>query len=637
MIKSKINFSSSLIFLVLIICLIKAFFLQVINRQSLLTYLKSQTLREVTVYPNRGSVFDRNGNPLALNIQTYSIFTIPKYLESFKDIKILKGMIPGLDFPKIIKLIKRRNKYTWIARNVKLSEEQVKKLQKIKGIYVERSAKRIYPNNSLAAQMLGFVGSENKGLSGVEYFFDEYLRGKPLIIQYIRDAKGRPVKFENFPLADKGSDLILTIDKDVQAFGENVLKNSVIENEAQGGGFGIIDAESGEIIAMANYPTFDANNYKKYGLNNRKLSFVTDPFEVGSVLKTFTVASALENGIANSETTYYCEQGKLKIGRHTINEAESNKKYEWLSTREILAVSSNVGTSKIAFDLTYPKLIETYGNFGLLGKTNIEIPAESKGILTHGKNVTPIHLSNISFGQGIANTGIQILAAYSVFANGGFKIKPTIIKKQSESSENPENEREQVLSTTTVNAINEMLIDAVEIGTGSNAKVPHFKIAGKTSTAQKIGMNGIYDSYISGFVGYPINVPKKFVIFVYIDSPHKGKYYGNLVAAPVFKQIAEYMLYRDKQYSKYAIQSAPVESDKVSMVQSSSIRSLNLGDRMPNLRGKDKKFIMTTLSSFSNRLKMKGSGLLVRQSPEDGVLIDENTQFRLFFENPSYE
>lgn len=633
MIKTKLNITMALIFIALTLCLVKAFFLQVINRESLMAYLKSQTMREVTLYPNRGTIFDRNENPLALNIQTYSIFTIPKYLESFKDIKVLKKMIPELDFQKIVKLIKRRNKYTWIARNVKLTEIQVKQLQKIKGIYVERSAKRIYPNGSLASQIVGFVGSENKGLAGLEYFFDEYLRGKPLIIQYVRDAKGRPIKFENFPLANKGADLFLTIDKDIQAYGEAVLKKVVIDNEALSGGFGIMDAETGEILAMANYPTFDSNNYRSYSPEHRKLSFVTDPFETGSVLKTFTVASALENGIANSETTYYCEQGKLKIGRHTINEAESNKKWEWLSVKEILSYSSNVGTSKIAFDVTYPRLMKTYSELGLLSKTNVEFPAESKGILNHGKNVSPIHLSNISFGQGIANTGVQILSAYSTIANGGYKVSPTILKKVS----NEKVTREKILSEKTVHAIKEMLLDSVDRGTSGNAKIPHFKIAGKTSTAQKIGATGVYDSYISGFVGFPMNIPKKFVIFVYVDSPKKNHYYGNLVAAPVFKQIAEYILYRDKEYSKFAIQDSKKEYDKVRTVLSSQVKPLSLGETMPNLIGKDKKYVLNVLSSYSTRMKVTGSGLLKRQTPIEGTLINEKSQFNLIFENPSYE
>src|SRR5690606_28990401 len=229
-----------------------------------------------------------------------------------------------------------------------------------------------------------------------------------------------PIKYET-KLSDVPSpDVELSVDKDVQGALESCLKEAVELHKAYRGGAGVMDAETGEILAIANYPSFDPNKASTFPQENRKLAFVTDPFEPGSIFKTITVASALENKIARPETKFFCEYGRIKVQNHWVSEAESHEKFEWLTVSEILKYSSNVGTTKLAFSIKYPKLRETFDKFERGMKTGIEMKGESKGILTFKAkdNVKPLALSNIGFGQGIATTAIQMLRAYAAIANG---------------------------------------------------------------------------------------------------------------------------------------------------------------------------------------------------------------------------
>ena len=409
------------------VIILKAFRLQVIDKEILLSKYSKQIFRERKVYPNRGNILDRDNNPLAINRKTYSIFAIPSQIEMKLGINKLAKVIKNIHTEGLRKKLKKRNRFTWIARKIQLTDQQVESIKSIKGLYIEQVPKRFYPNGSLLSQTLGFVGVDNKGLAGIEHSMDKELIGAPKIIKFIKDAKGRPVKFEVEDPGLETKDIKLTIRKDLQAVAEKFLAEGVIKNKAIKGGVGVMDAQTGEILAMANYPTFNPNDgLSKNELGKQRLSFISDPIEPGSIMKTFTVASAFENKIAKEDTSYYCEQGKLVLDGHVINEAETKKKPEWLSVREILKYSSNVGTTKIAFDLGQKKLISSFQSFGFGNKTEIPISGESRGIFEQDKKLSAIKLSNISFGQGIAVTGIQMLSAYSAIANKGIYNQPKI-------------------------------------------------------------------------------------------------------------------------------------------------------------------------------------------------------------------
>ncbi|TDJ05911.1 MAG: PASTA domain-containing protein [Deltaproteobacteria bacterium] len=616
-----------------LIILGKAFYLQVFNRTNLMKYSADQIFRERIIYPNRGNIYDRNGSPLAINIQTWSIFSIPKQIKSpRRSYKRLAKIVPTLTYKKLRMVTKNRKRYTWLARKISLTKTQVKKVKKIKGIYLEPVPKRFYPNKELLSQTLGFVGLDNTGLAGVEYQFDEYLKGKAKVFKYIKDAKGRPIKYETEILKEDAKDLYLTIDKDLQDMAEKALKEAVIKFNALKGGIGVMDVQTGEVLALANYPTFNPNNIKDSKPEDRKLAFVSDPFEPGSIFKTFTVASALEHKLARPDTNYYCEKGAFEVGDHVINEAVKGKGYEWLSMSEIIKYSSNIGTTKIAFDLTFPRLRETLKNFNIGEKTGIEIPGESRGIFTAKENLGPLKLSNISFGQGVATTGIQILAAYATLANGGFYIKPTIIKK-----ENYSPNKVRIISKKTAQEITKMLVDVVNEGTGSKARIPFFEIAGKTSTAQKPGKEGGYEGYIPGFIGYPVNVDKRFVIYVYVDGPIGKNYFGNTIAAPVFKKVAKFLIYKNKEFNNLA------DLGKSGDGPLPSLDKIDSGDRnlgqneVPNFLGLDKRSSATLAQKKALKLVHLGIGVVISQSPSPKSEIGDNQTVELMYSPPKYE
>lgn len=616
----------------------KAFYIQVINKTKLITYAKSQFIRQVKEYPNRGNILDRNNHPLAINVHVYNLFTIPKNKnESFyKELLTLSKIVPELSYQKLKNLVHKRNKYTWLARKINLTESQLKKIKKLEEIFVESHTERIYPNYELGAQTIGFVGIDNTGLAGIEDSLNQKLKGEPQLVKYIRDAKGRPIKYETKASNLVAPDVQLSIDKDIQGALESYLKNAVIHHGALRGGAGVMDAETGEIIAVANYPTFDPNRPNSTPQQHRKLSFVTDPFEPGSIFKTLTFAAALENKIAQPETKFFCEYGKIKVQNHWITEAETHEKFEWLTLSEILKYSSNVGTTKVAFNLKYPKLRETLDKFQIAQKTGIEIKGESKGILSFkaGDKVRPLSLSNISFGQGVATTPLQMLRAYAAIANGGYLIKPTILKTN-ESQLIPEN---RIISQRTADDLTKMLVGVVADGTGKNAQIPHYEIAGKTGTAQRVSSQGGYSGYIGSFIGFPVNVNRKFVVMAYIDHPTANGYYGGVNAAPVFKKITQYILYKKKdftQFAKYDEKSNTKNLDEVQIHQSSVMKSYGAGF-MPDFMGLDKSSALQLAQERNIELEILGYGVVNRQSISPGTQFTGKITLKLNFETPTY-
>lgn len=630
--KNRIYLIFSLYVLALFFILMKASYLQIFSREKLIDYSKIQIFRERTIFPNRGNILDRNGFPLAINVQTWSIFAIPRDFERQQDtLRKLSRIVPTLSFKSLQEKLKNRERYTWLARKIPLTEAQAEKIKDLKGVYLEAVPKRLYPNGELLSQTLGFVGLDNVGLAGVEYQFDNLLRGKAKKIKYLKDAKGRPFKFEAELIKEDSQDIVLTIDKDIQSFAEKALKDGVLEFNAESGGIGVMDSQTGEILAIANYPSFDPNVVGESNEQHRKLSFVSDPFEPGSIFKTLTIISALENKNARPDTNYFCENGQFKVEDHVIKEAEKNKKFEWLSVTEILKHSSNIGTTKIAFDVKFPRLLKTWKNFNIGEKTGIEIPGESRGIFNEKDKITPLSLSNFSFGQGLATTGIQMLAAYSAVANGGFYVRPTIIKN----GEAPTKVR--IVSEKTIKEVQKMLVEAVEDGTGTNAQIPYFKIAGKTSTAQRVVKSGGYDGYIPGFVGFPMNVENRFVILVYIVNPQGLNYFGNAVAAPIFKKVAKYLLYKNKEFNN--LEELSLENGNV--IDSLKIRDAStriMGDNVvPNFIGLDKKSSSKLAEKMSLKLVHQGIGVVVSQTPNPKSEIGNERTIKLIYSPPKYE
>jgi cell division protein FtsI (penicillin-binding protein 3) len=586
--KNRVRFTFFAFILFFLLVMAKLFYVQVINRDKLMAYTNSQLIRESVVYPQRGNIYDRKGDPLAISVQTYSIFMIPESDGShMKSIVKLLNIVPEIKTKILVKKIKKRSRYTWLVRKIKLTEKQIKKIAKLEHVFMMVEPSRLYPNNELLAQTLGFVGVDNTGLSGVEFRFDKDLRGDAKVIKYMKDAKGRPVKFEIVKKEGTAKDIVLSIDKGLQATAEKAMREAVVKFSALKGGFGVMNADTGEILAIGNYPSFDPNKLVPEDRAHRKLSFISDPFEPGSIFKTLTVISGLENGIITPNTHYYCERGKMRVGNHTIKEAETHEQFEWLSVNDILKKSSNIGVTKIAFDLSFSLLNDTLLKLSIGQKTGIEIPGESRGIYAFKKNVDQLGLSNLSFGQGVATTGIQMLASYAAIANGGYYVRPTILKVDSLNDV----EKRKVFSKEVVKQVTAMLQGVVKSGgTGTNANLQHFTIAGKTGTAQKANDSGKYENYISGFIGFPINVKKNIVVFVYVDEPGGNTYYGNQVAAPVFKEIMSFALLNNREKAqREPLLADETYRDNLQSVVVADDKKRNFGvEKIPDFSGLDK-------------------------------------------------
>ena len=610
----------------------KAFYIQVLNKDKLVEYSSKQFLRKVKIYPNRGKIYDRNGSPLAVNIKSYNIFALPQNKKvSRKTLRKLKKYLPDLNVRKVSKKLRSRKRYTWIVRKRKLSRKVAEKIKKMRkdGIYIETEFIRYYPNEYVGSQLLGFVGLDNKGLSGIEYQFNKELKGEPIIVKYLKDAKNRPVKFETPKFVNTNEGMHLTIDIGVQAYAEKALKEAVLKHKATSGGVGVMDANTGEIIAMANYPSFNGNKWRNYKPKERKLPFVSDPFEPGSVFKVFPIISALESNIITPESNFYCERGAFRVQDHIIREADSGKNFEWLSVTDIMKYSSNIGTTKVAFELGEDKFFKTLEEFGFGKKTGVSLPGESRGILMSSKKISPLSLSNISFGQGVAVNGLQMLASYAAIANGGYKVTPKIIL----SAETEE--RERIISKRVKEDVEKMLIEVVESGTGKNAKVPYFTIAGKTSTAQKVTREGGYKGYVPGFIGYPVGMEKPFVIFAYIDNPTENGYYGNVVAAPIFRKIAQHILFKEKHLRSRISKIYNQTQEQEVKVKSSSIMKLRPG-KIPDFHGLDKKTCRKIAQKLGIKVVLNGAGINTSQSIPSGNKISEQV-LTLNFKLPKYE
>jgi len=640
-IKRKIQFTMVVLIMMMCGVVARAMYLQVINRDKLVSYYDTQFYRKSTLYPFRGQILDRNLNPLALNIRKYDISVMPQVIAHEADFRKACAVIDWAPAKcaTFFKKSKKRNKFTWMDRDIRLTEKQTKQLKKISGIIIDEKYSRFYPNGESLAQVLGFTNIDNQGISGVENFFDANLKGDPKLVKYLRDAKGRPIKFESILFHGKGEDITLSIDKDLQAMVEKYLEESVSENFALRGGAAVMDPKTGEILAMTNYPSFNPNNYGNYSAETRKNSFVTDPIEPGSVFKLFTIAAGIDAGLIKSNSKYYCEKGSYKIGKYTIKEAAGHK-YEWLTVADIFKESSNIGTTKIAFDIGHKVFSSFLEKIKIGQKTGIEISGESKGIFPYFK-VEPkkIELSNISFGQGVATTPIQILASYSAIANDGLWIKPTILKVEDQSKVT----FQRVLKSATVKELEKMLSSVVESGTGLNAQVKNYRIAGKTSTAQKVGPDGKYDGIIAAFIGYPLDTKKRYVVYVYIDSP-KGKIYGNEVAAPVFQKIMSYLLYKNREISSdnqnnLALKAMDkMEGDQL-ISQLSSLKKLKPEydlDEIPDLVDLDKSSVMEIADVRGLNVITHGKGIAVRQSIKAGEKMTHvNQVIEVYFQEPT--
>jgi cell division protein FtsI (penicillin-binding protein 3) len=543
----------------------RALVLQVLPNEKLAKRQQRLYQTQIKLEGRRGTVFDRNGEGLAISEQAYSLYADPSIIQNRKNVAQKLASELKLSFREVLKkLDDPKKKFVWISRQLDaVASEKIKEWQ-IHGLGFIEEPKRVYLSEEIFAPVIGLVGAEGKGMEGVELYYDSMLKPNSEKITVKRDARGRPLQVNGLLVTEvhDGQDFNLTIDRELQFKLYRELEESVKEHNASGAYGIILDAETSEILAMSHVSSDD-----KPELRNRSL---LDAFEPGSTLKTFVIAAALKEGKLKTNTRINCENGSMTIGKRTIHEADAHHKWGFLTVSEILAFSSNIGAAKIGFMLGAESFNAMLKNFGFGQKTGVDLPGESAGILQELPWSQHL-LSNISFGHGVATTPLQIANAYASIANGGWLRTPRISKFENPTwwnrmlKKNKSTLAKRILTTEDANTLKLLLMGVTaKGGTGYNAQVPGYLVAGKTGTAQKVNPNGkgyLDKEYISSFVGFlPADRPR-FVIYVAVDSPKK-QYYGSQVAAPLFAHIASYALLREG-LAPLVLQSKSLESSHV--------------------------------------------------------------------------
>ena len=510
----------------------RGFYLQVINNDFLQEKGESRYRRDIEVSASRGKIIDRNGQMLAVSTPMKSIWAIPADARTMSATQ--KQQLAGLLDMSARELdgkIAAEKTFVFIKRQVPPETAERIAALKLPGVHQEKEYRRYYPTGDMTAHIVGFTGVDDKGLEGVELAFQQSLLGHAGSRSVIRDRRGNIIEDVGAlkPPQD-GKDVHLALDSKIQYLAYSQLKAAVETNKAKAGGAIVIDAHTGEILALVNLPTYNPNNRENLSgaqLRNRAL---TDTFEPGSVMKPFTAALALERGKVRFDTVINCAPGKLTIGPATISDAHPHGA---LTVAQVIQKSSNVGTAKIALGFQPKEMWEMFDSVGFGQAPNLGFPGEVHGRLRPWKNWRPIEQATMSYGHGISVSLVQLARAYTVFANDGEMLPLTLTRFEESAARGT-----RVFSPETVREIRAMLEMAVQPeGTAPKARVPGYRVGGKTGTAYKVE-NGVYaKKYIASFVGLaPIGDPR-LVVAVMIDEPTGGAHYGGDVAGPAFSQI----------------------------------------------------------------------------------------------------
>ncbi len=665
-----------------ILLLVRAACLQTFPDERLKTLQERQFQTVITLQSRRGAIVDRKGRELALSTTAYSLYADPKLLEGKKILAKKLSKELGLSAEGIFAKIKDKNKrFNWIARLIPKEKADLIKSWDIRGLSFVEEFRRVYPNDHLLSHTLGMIGNEGQGLEGLELQYDQQLRGNKKKVSLRRDARGRPLIVDGMMFAENpdGAEVRLTIDSEMQHMLQGELTNAVTEFDADQAFGVILDVQTSAILAMVNTPVFDANQAGKVPAEIRRNRVITDTFEPGSTLKTFAIATALQEKVIAPNTKYNTQNGVMHIGDRVIREAEASHQWANLTVSEILAYSSNIGVTKIAFDIGAESLRKGLSDFGFGNKSGLDLPGEAKG------NLQPLPwnqhlLSNVSFGQGIAVTPLQVANAYAAIANGGTLNTPFLVSSvrdpdTGELQETKVKPIRRVVSTEVAESMRLMLLGVTAPGgTGTNANVEGFLVGGKTGTAQKVNPNGrgyLQGAYISSFAGLIPAGDPRFVIYIAVDHPKKTSYYGAAVAAPVFSRVASYavrmeglapMLLTEKNFlpssgfgtvesrqplakkkgvKKMELAASRKDTPKVKKsvghrlpaVETPTVltasdfvtkKEVNNLVVMPDFKNQSLRDVLRVLSGHELEIKVVGSGLVSETEPASGSEIQEN-------------
>ncbi len=525
----------------------KAVHLQVYRSHWLSQKASNQYEKSLTTSGKRGIIYDRNLSEMAVSIDVTSIAAYPARVDNPEaTAKALAGVL-DLDVRRLQSKLTGKKSFVWIKRQSTAKETSAVKDLSIPGINFVTEYNRFYPQTTLAAQALGFSGMDGTGLEGIEFYYNQQLKGVDLNFTIFKDALGNGFSAGPGQSTDtSGHNLVLTIDNTIQYIAESALQEAVDEYSALSGLALVMNPQTGAVLALAHYPLFNPNSYADFEKSIWRNRALTDTFEPGSTMKIFSAAAALEHGKITPNEIFFCENGAYKIGKNVVHDIH---KYGWLSLQQIIKYSSNIGAVKVVEKMGARNLHRTLRDFGFGQKTGIDSPGETPGSLPHYSSWSKIDTGAISFGHGISVSAVQMVTAISAIANGGNLMKPYLVRAIVDQNGNlvnavkPQKVR-TVISARTATIVKNILKTVItEGGTGVNAALDGYTACGKTGTARKLDENGEYSKtrHTASFIGFAPADDPEIAILVIIDEP-QGKYYGGIVAAPVFKKISQQTL-----------------------------------------------------------------------------------------------
>lgn len=611
------------------VLVLRLFFLQIVDTSDLEAKNLSQVQVDRKLQSPRGTIYDRHGSPLAMSVVTKSLYADPQMLKKNpEDIAELVAPYVSISKEAIVENLKEDTAFVWLDRMMEPDKskavEKIIEDEKLEGLNFVEESKRYYPNGNLAAQVLGFVGTEDKGLDGLEMVLDDELKGGLTKEVVATDRKGNAIFGSVLAqyLPDKGKSVTLTIDATVQFIAERALEQAMVDIKPAHASVIVMDPKTGEILAMANRPTYDPNHYDKGKEQDFKNIAVTNLYEPGSTFKPIIASAALASGKWTVDTVYN-DTGSIMASGHVMQNW-NGEGYGKVRLLEILKFSINTGMARLGLT-TGPEILSEYVHkYGFGQPTGIELPGEGEGLLFNPEEMADIDTASMSIGQGIAVTPLQMVRAFGAIANGGILMKPHIVKAYNNpdgtvASETQTESQGQAISENVASTIVDILEKEVSEGGGNKAMVEGYHFGGKTGTAQKLNTEygGYLDGrYIASFIGFgPVEDPK-FVVLVAIDDPSNGSIYGGQIVAPVFKDIMS-QLVRYYQISPSVKEEVKVGATTVQTLPNPSKNS-DGSVTLPNFAGFPYGAVRDWLNEAGLYFKPDGTGNAISQDEAPG-------------------
>jgi cell division protein FtsI/penicillin-binding protein 2 len=653
--------------------------LQVVRFPDFRQMASRQQLTPHEVRAERGQILDRNGVPMAVNVELFNVSANPSQVSDKPGTATALSRALGVPYAEVLRKLHSSEHFVWIARGVPFERSDAVDRLRLSGVGAYREQRRFYPDHEMAAHVLGFTGRDNQGLEGIEARYEHTLAGHGGYSVIERDAHGRSVlaRLGSSKAAHDGMNVVTTIDKTVQHITQVELEKAFVKYHCKEATAAVMDPTTGEILALANYPSCDPNHYQSYPVTQWLDRAVNSAFEPGSTFKLVTAVGALEEGVQSEDDRIFCENGKAQFDYGRV--VTDHEKYGWLTFREVFGYSSNIGMVKVGQKLGKEALYKWIRRFGFGQTTGIELPGEAAGNVAPPEKWSGFSMTSIPYGYEVTTSPLQMMCAYAAIANGGVMMRPMLVKR----TENPDGGvdelfhprvQRKVCSTRTARRMTAMLRWVVEKGTGTAVDLPNFAIAGKTGTAHKV-IKGRYSpyNYVSSFVGFvPMESPK-YVIYVSLDDP-RGLYWGAYTSGPVFKEMAKRVLaygcvqgagqapatqeascvpafqgltemqcrrvaeragvgIRFAGKGPRATSQSVASGQKLQDKGSSSRVTVTLGQvvaegnggSMPDLRGKTKRQAIAMLAPLGVRVSFRGQGLVRGQFPLPGAAVPNGT------------